>query len=174
MLGLTELENDFFDSNPNDSDPEGNAIAYLVAQLNARLGADTYAWINPGSQLDSGQFFGGDAISVGFIYKPSKVEVSFGTTIQKLDDSDAEAAALLGQSTIGHIFNGINTSRASLAVTFHEIATNEDFTAVIEPFQIEERQRHRGRRGSGRRPGRMADPARARRPGADPVDRDTS
>ena len=108
---------------------------YLVAQLNARLGADTYAWINPGSQLDSGQFFGGDAIAVGFIYKPSKVEVSFGTTIQKLDDSDAEAAALLGQSTIGHIFNGVNTSRAALAVTFHEIATNEDFTAVINHFK---------------------------------------
>ena len=135
VIGLTELENDFFDSNPNDSNPEGNAIGYLVAQLNARLGANTYAWVDPGSQLDGGQFFGGDAIAVGFIYKPSKVEVSFGTTIQKLDDSDAEAAALLGQSTIGHIFNGVNTSRAALAVTFHEIATDEDFTAVINHFK---------------------------------------
>ena len=35
VIGLTELENDFFDSNPNDSNPEGNAIAYLVGQLNA-------------------------------------------------------------------------------------------------------------------------------------------
>jgi predicted extracellular nuclease len=135
LLGLTELENDFFDSNPNDGNPEGNAIGYLVAQLNARLGANTYAWIDPGSQLDSGQFFGGDAIAVGFIYKPSKVEVSFGTTVQKLDDNDPEAAALLAQSTIGHIFNGINTSRAAMAVTFHEIATNEDFTAVINHFK---------------------------------------
>ena len=135
VIGLTELENDFFDSNPNDSDPEGNAIAYLVSQLNLTLGANTYAWVNPASQLDSGQFFGGDAIAVGFIYKPSQVQVSFGTTIQKLDDSDPEAAALLGQSTIGHIFNGVNTSRAALAVTFNEIATNEDFTAVINHFK---------------------------------------
>jgi predicted extracellular nuclease len=135
VIGLTELENDFFDSNPNDGNPEGNAIGYLVAQLNARLGANTYAWVDPGSQLDSGQFFGGDAIAVGFIYKPSKVEVAFGTTIQKLDDSDPEAAALLPQSTIGHIFNGVNTSRAVLAVTFNEIATEESFTAVINHFK---------------------------------------
>ena len=135
VLGLTELENDFFDSNRNDSDPEGNAIEYLVEQLNARLGADIYAWVNPGSQLDSGQFVGGDAIAVGFIYKPSEVQVSFGTTIQNLDDSDAGGRGAAGQSTIGHIFNGVNTSRAALAVTFEEIATDDEFTAVINHFK---------------------------------------
>ena len=131
VLGLTELENDFLRRMRARATPSST----WWRSSTRRLGANTYAWINPGSQLDSGQFFGGDAIAVGFIYKPSKVEVSFGTTIQKLDDSDAEAAALLGQSTIGHIFNGVNTSRAALAVTFHEIATNEDFTAVINHFK---------------------------------------
>ncbi|MFH6782798.1 ExeM/NucH family extracellular endonuclease [Methylobacterium sp. MA0201] len=127
VLGLTELENQFQPGNP------GNALEYLVGQLNARAGAGTYAYVNPGSQLDQGQFLGGDAIAVGFIYKPSKVSVALNTTIEKLDDADVARIdpALLQQSTIGHLFNGVNTSRASLAVTFHEIASGEDFTAVI-------------------------------------------
>ena len=141
VIGLTELQNDFFDSNPGNnvlgdvSSYEGVAIGYPVDQLNAAAGSIQYAWINPSSQLDSNGGFGGDAISVGFIYKPSKVEVAFGTTVQKLDDSDAEAAALLGQSSIGHIFNGVNTSRAAMAVTFEELATDEQFTAVINHFK---------------------------------------
>ena len=127
VLGLTELENQFQPGNP------GNALEYLVGQLNARAGAGTYAYVNPGSQLDQGQFLGGDAIAVGFIYKPAKVSVALNTTIEKLDDADVARIdpALLQQSTTGHLFNGVNTSRASLAVTFHEIASGEDFTAVI-------------------------------------------
>ncbi|MGE7416082.1 ExeM/NucH family extracellular endonuclease, partial [Methylobacterium tarhaniae] len=127
VLGLTELENQFQPGNP------GNALEYLVGQLNARAGAGTYAYVNPGSQLDQGQFLGGDAIAVGLIYKPSKVSVALNTTIEALDDSDVARLdpALLQQSTIGHLFNGQNTSRASLAVTFRENGTGEDFTAVI-------------------------------------------
>ncbi|MFF8802830.1 MULTISPECIES: ExeM/NucH family extracellular endonuclease [unclassified Methylobacterium] len=127
VFGLTELENQFQPGNP------GNALEYLVGQLNARAGAGTYDWIRPGAQLDQGQFLGGDAIAVGFVYKPSKVSVALNTTIETLDDSDVQAfdPALLQQSTIGHIFNGANTSRASLAVTFRETATGEEFTAVI-------------------------------------------
>ncbi|MER2269174.1 ExeM/NucH family extracellular endonuclease [Methylobacterium oxalidis] len=131
VLGLTELENQFRPGDP------GNALEYLVGQLNLKAGAGTYAYVNPGAQLDQGQFLGGDAIAVGFIYKPSKVSVAMNTTIEKLDDADVAAfdPALLQQSTIGAIFNGTNTSRASLAVTFHEIATGEDFTAVINHFK---------------------------------------
>ncbi|WP_264048154.1 ExeM/NucH family extracellular endonuclease [Methylobacterium flocculans] len=127
VFGLTELENQFQPGNP------GNALEYLVGQLNARAGAGTYDWVRPGDQLDQGQFLGGDAIAVGFVYKPSKVSVALNTTIEKLDDTDVQAfdPALLQQSTIGHIFNGANTSRAALAVTFRETATGEDFTAVI-------------------------------------------
>ena len=127
VLGLTELENQFRPGDP------GNALEYLVGQLNARAGAGTYAYVNPGAQLDQGQFLGGDAIAVGFIYKPSKVSVAMNTTIERLDDADVAAfnPALLQQSTTGHIFNGVNTSRAALAVTFNEIATGETFTAVI-------------------------------------------
>ncbi|AWI86988.1 nuclease [Methylobacterium sp. DM1] len=131
VLGLTELENQFRPGDP------GNALEYLVGQLNLRAGAGTYAYVNPGAQLDQGQFLGGDAIAVGFIYKPSKVSVAMNTTIERLDDTDVAALnpALLQQSTLGHIFNGANTSRASLAVTFNEIATGETFTAVVNHFK---------------------------------------
>ncbi|WP_204266297.1 hypothetical protein, partial [Escherichia coli] len=43
VLGLTELENQFRPGDP------GNALEYLVGQLNLRAGAGTYAYVNPGS-----------------------------------------------------------------------------------------------------------------------------
>ncbi|BBF93624.1 ExeM/NucH family extracellular endonuclease [Blastochloris tepida] len=122
VLALIELENDFREGS------SGNAIEYLVDELNAVLGAGTYDWVRPGQQ-----FVGTDAIAVGFIYKPSVVEVSIGTTIEILDDSDLAALGLgdlLGLSTVGGIFDGANTSRNALAVTFTELATGEEFTAI--------------------------------------------
>lgn len=130
VLGLTELENQFRPGDP------GNAIQSLVAQLNAKTAPGTYAYADPGAQLDNGQFLGGDAIAVGFIYRPGTVRIAPGTTVQKLDDADVRAD-LLAESTAkdangaGHIFNGLNTSRAALGVTFQEIATGESFTAVV-------------------------------------------
>lgn len=123
VLGLTELENNFL---PGAS---GNALEYLVDQLNAKLGAGTYAWVDPGSQ-----FVGGDAIAVGFLYKPAMVHIAAGTTVEFLDDSDLPGLGLgnlITQSTVGGVFNGLNTSRVALAVTFEENASGEDFTAVI-------------------------------------------
>ncbi len=123
VLGLMELENDFAEGS------SGNAIAYLVDQLNTVSGSFTFDWVRPGQQ-----FVGGDAIAVGFIYNVTSVRVSFGTEVAILDDSDV-SAALLGQSTIGAIFNGANTSRAALAVTFEEIETGGEFTAVVNHFK---------------------------------------
>jgi VCBS repeat-containing protein len=123
VLGLMELENNFLAGAP------GNAIEYLVAQLNAKLGAGTYAWVSPGQQ-----FVGGDAIAVGFIYKPAVVQVAAGTQVAILDDSDL-SQSFLEQSTIDHVFNGLNTSRAAVAVTFEEVATGGDFTAVVNHFK---------------------------------------
>ena len=45
VLGLIELENNFLPS------ASGNAIEFLVNELNAELGAGTYAWVNPGQQF---------------------------------------------------------------------------------------------------------------------------
>ncbi|MBS7542959.1 ExeM/NucH family extracellular endonuclease [Ancylobacter oerskovii] len=123
VLGLLEIENDFL------AGSDGNALEYLCDQLNAKLGEGTYAWIDPGQQ-----FVGGDAIAVACIYKPSEVRVAYGTTIEMLDDSDL-SPDLLAQSEIGAVFNGVNTSRAALTVTFEEIATGYDFTASINHFK---------------------------------------
>ena len=160
VLGLVELENNFLEGS------SGNAIAYLVDELNAAVGEIRYDWVRPGQQ-----FVGGDAIAVGFIYKPTEVRVAMNTTIEILDDSDVRPE-LLQESTVDRIFNGPNTSRAALAVTFEEIDTGEQFTAVANHFKVEERQRHRrGRQPAGRRR-RLGQSARARRGGAARMARD--
>jgi predicted extracellular nuclease len=123
VLGLVELENNFIEGSP------GNAVEYLVGQLNAAAGETLYDWVRPGQD-----FVGGDAIAVGMIYKPEEVRVTQGTTVGILDDSDVNPD-LLTRSTVGGIFNGENTSRAALAVTFEEIGTGEQFTAVANHFK---------------------------------------
>ncbi|WP_158595893.1 ExeM/NucH family extracellular endonuclease [Oleomonas cavernae] len=122
LFSLVELENNFL---PGAS---GNSLEYLCNQLNAELGSDIYDWVNPGTQ-----FVGGDAIAPGFLYKTDTLQVSTGTTVETLSDSDLPGLGLgnlLTESTIGHVFDGENTSRHSLAVTFTELATGGEFTAV--------------------------------------------
>jgi predicted extracellular nuclease len=118
VLGLVEIENNFIEGSP------GNAIDYLVDALNAAAGEVRYDWVRPEES-----FVGGDAIAVGFIYKPSEVRIAPNTSIEILDDADVRPELLL-QSTVGGIFNGPNTSRAALAVTFEEIVSGEPFTVV--------------------------------------------
>ena len=122
VIGLNEIENNF---KPGDA---GNAIEYLVSRLNAVSGT-TWDWVRPGQD-----FVGGDAIAVGFIYNADAVRVAPATTVAILDDSNLDAA-FLAQSSIGAVFNGPNTSRAVLAVTFEEIATGGEFTAAVNHFK---------------------------------------
>jgi len=122
IYGLIELENDFTPGAP------GNAIELIVDRLNLATGK-TFAYVAPG-----GQFLGGDAIAVGYIYDTAQVRIAPGTTVQVLDNADI-AAGLLAQSSIGTIFNGANTSRAALAVTWQEIATGEVFTSALNHFK---------------------------------------
>ena len=153
VVGMAEIENDGYGP--------ANALEYLVDQLNASAGAGTYAFINPDAQRDQSDALGGDAIAVGFIYKPSKVSVAMNTTIERLDDTDVAAfnPALLQQSTIGHLFNGANTSRAA-SVNLQRDRHRRGLHRNHQPLQVEER--HRDRRGCrpGRRPGRLAAAAR--------------
>ncbi len=123
VLGLIEIENNFTEG------ASGNAIEYLVDQLNTVSGSFKYDWVRPGQA-----FVGGDAIAVGFIYDVTSVKVSFDSEVAILDDSDVDPA-LLAQSSIGAIFNGPNTSRAALAVTFEELATGGEFTAAVNHFK---------------------------------------
>lgn len=120
VLGLVELENDFLPGS------NGNAIEFLVEQLNAVAGAGTYDWVNPGQQFVDVS----DAISVGAIYKPIAVNIADGTNPAILTDNN------LPEEFAGEtIFNGSSTNRAPLAITFEENATGEQFTVAVNHFK---------------------------------------
>lgn len=120
VLGLVELENDF---QPGSN---GNAIEFLVNQLNATLGSNVYDWVNPGQQFVDVS----DAISVGAIYKTTSVGIAPGTTPAILTDSSLPAG-FEGMT----IFDGPNTNRAPLAVTFEEQSTGEWLTIAVNHFK---------------------------------------
>lgn len=122
ILGLVELENDFL---PGSS---GNAIEFLVNKLNEVAGPGTYAWVNPGTQFVDAS----DAISVGVIYQTSSVRIAPGTTVEILRD---EKLAGLGLNFGQPVFNGENTSRAPLAVSFQEVSTGGVFTVAVNHFK---------------------------------------
>lgn len=122
VLALVELENDF--STPTDPAfltggpairaqlyrEAGNAIGYLVEKLNLELGANVYSWVDPGPD-----HIGTDAIAVGFIYKHDVVGIAAGTTVA-VD------------------FHAVN-DRPTVAVSFEELATGAEFTAVANHFK---------------------------------------
>ena len=124
VLGLVELENNFKEGAP------GNALEYLVEQLNAAAGTDVYDWVRPGQE-----FVGGDAIAVGMIYKPGEVPIAPGHSGRDPGRHRRPAGLFWPESTAGGIFNGENASRAALAVTFEEIGTGGEFTAVANHFK---------------------------------------
>ena len=128
VLGLIELENNFI-----EGDRPGNAIEYLVEQLNAELGADVYDWVYPGHSSSSAA----TRSPVGFIYKPAwcRSRTAPASSSWTTATCPGSARDLLTESTVGHVFNGLNASRAALAVTFEEIATGGEFTAVINHFK---------------------------------------
>ena len=102
VVGLMELENDGYS--------DTSAIADLVQRLNA-AGGDEYAYVNPGlSQL------GTDAIAVGMIYKPAKVQ-------------PLGAAA----TTSAYPFDDYN--RQPLAQTFKLLSSGKTFTVVVNHFK---------------------------------------
>ncbi|MEO0645421.1 MAG: ExeM/NucH family extracellular endonuclease [Cyanobacteria bacterium J06650_10] len=123
IVGLIELENEF----SGDQNGDGQfAIDTLVNALNDRVGAGTYAFVEPGSTfVDSS-----DAISVGAIYKTSTVKIADETTVEVLRDADLPSLGLSGT-----LFDGPSTNRAPLAATFEEIATGEKLTVAVNHFK---------------------------------------
>jgi len=120
VIGLMEIENNY-------GDGASSAIAVLVEALNARVGAGTYAYVDPGvAQV------GDDAIAVAFIYKMGTVEIAPHTSIEILDDSDLPA---LGLESLAPLFTGDSTSRAVLAATFLEKESQEIFTVSVNHFK---------------------------------------
>ncbi len=97
IIGLVELEND---------DDANQAIADLVAGINAVAGTGTYQFIDTGR-------IGRDAIRVGLIYKPATVTPSHAFAV--LDDVDPYT----------------RNTRPPLAQLWTEIATGEQFYVVV-------------------------------------------
>ena len=126
LIIVNELENNGFGA--------GSAIRSLVDGFNASLGAPgRWTYVDPGVT-----YLGGDAIKVSMLYRTDRLALATGTTVQVLDDSDIPGlitanllpANFLSQSTVGAVFNGVNTSRAVLVASFQEVATGEVFTAA--------------------------------------------
>ncbi len=70
IVGLMEIENNGFEA--------GSAIADLVTHLNAQFAdsRDHYQFVEPSDQeKNQGAYFGSDAIMVGMIYRPAKVNL---------------------------------------------------------------------------------------------------
>ncbi len=102
VLGLEEIENN------NDL-----ATQSLVAALNAKLGAGTYAAVNSGK-------FGTDVIKVDILYKPAKVK-RIGGTVLPIGTDLANYTATSG--------------RPPLAQRFASVVNNGGFWFVVNHFK---------------------------------------
>lgn len=121
VLGLVEIENEFGDQNGDGR----FAVQYLVDAINAELGAEVYAYVDPGvGTVDST-----DVITGAFIYNATTVEVTAGSSVAILNDTTNPL------SFDNAVFDGSSTNRAALAVSFTELATGESFTAAVNHFK---------------------------------------
>ncbi|MBE3637132.1 ExeM/NucH family extracellular endonuclease [Mangrovicoccus algicola] len=121
VFGLVEIENEFGDQNGDGR----FAVQYLADALNEAAGAEIYSWVDPGQ----GTVDSSDVITGAFIYDTTTVEVTAGSTVAILNDATSPL------EFDNAVFDGINTNRASLAVSFTELATGESFTAVMNHFK---------------------------------------
>ncbi|OLP16352.1 hypothetical protein BST81_21405 [Leptolyngbya sp. 'hensonii'] len=120
VFGYNEMENDGYGPT--------SAVQTLVDALNAATAPGTYAFIiPPADALNASGGFGGDEITVGFIYKTSAVRVAEGTSVAAL------TTGAFAQD------DGNRVQRPALAVTFEQLnngtPTNATFTAVINHFK---------------------------------------
>jgi predicted extracellular nuclease len=115
IIAYNELENDGYG-------PSGSA-QQLVEGLNAALGVNAYSFITPSAGLlqPDGRF-GGDEISVGFLYRSDRVRQAPGSTVAALQSGSFDQ----GSNRI---------QRPALAVSFERldagVATGEQLTTVV-------------------------------------------
>ena len=110
IVGLIEIENNGYQ--------QGSAIRQLVDALNATYGETTYQIAQP-EDLNA---LGGDAIAVGFIYKPLVV-------------TPIGVAATLTTGAFDQTLDDGGRSRPPLAVSFEKIDNGEVFTTVVNHFK---------------------------------------
>lgn len=104
VVALMEIENDGYNAQ--------SAIVDLVNRLNAKLGAGTYQY----AQVPGTTELGSDEITVGLLFKPSKV---------------APAGAAVTLSTGAFDFG----NRQPLVQSFRQLANNEVFTVAVNHFK---------------------------------------
>jgi predicted extracellular nuclease len=109
VLGLIEIENDFAGDN--------FAIKDIVARVNADLGAQIYAFVDPGQE-----FVGGDAIANGLIYKVDKVALNGDLAILE---------SFEGRNFIDPLAAGRGLNRPAIAQTFEDLETGETLTVSV-------------------------------------------
>jgi uncharacterized protein len=100
VLGLMEIENN------NDV-----ATNNLVAALNAKMGAGTYAAVNSG-------LFGTDVIKVDILYKPSKVK-RIGSIVLPTGDDLAQYTAASGRPPLAQRFASLDNNGSFWFVVNH-------------------------------------------------------
>jgi predicted extracellular nuclease len=115
IIAYNELENDGY--GPSSSAQQ------LVAGLNAALGVNAYSFITPSAGLlQSDGRFGGDEISVGFLYRSDRVRQAPGSSVAALQSGSFDQ----GSNRI---------QRPALAVSFERleggVATGEQLTTVV-------------------------------------------
>lgn len=125
IIGLVELENDYRDG-------EFSAVQDLVTGLNdfgeaTSCGAN-WAYVDVSQPPIELNTLGTDAVAVGFMYCSATVSIAPDTVPAILRD---EMLTDLGLFELAPVFNGVDTSRIPLAVTFRESATDEDVTVVV-------------------------------------------
>jgi predicted extracellular nuclease len=115
IIAYNELENDGYGS--------FSSAQQLVAGLNAALGVNAYSFITPSAGLlqPDGRF-GGDEISVGFLYRSDRVRQAPGSSVAALQSGSFDQ----GSNRI---------QRPALAVSFERleggVATGEQLTTVV-------------------------------------------
>jgi len=110
VSGITALDADIIGL--IEIENNGTAVAELVAAINSVSGTRVYDYVDTG-------IVGSDEITCGFIYDTQTVELVGDYAV--LDDA----------SFLDPLGTGFDRNRPAIAQSFHEIATDGEFTAVI-------------------------------------------
>ncbi|EBA10599.1 ExeM/NucH family extracellular endonuclease [Roseobacter sp. CCS2] len=113
VLGLVEIENDFAG--------DTFAIKDIVDRVNAELGSEVYAFVDPGQE-----FVGGDAISNGLIYKVDEVGLNGDMAILETFE---------GRDFIDPLDAGRGLNRPAIAQTFEDLDTGQTITVSVNHFK---------------------------------------
>lgn len=126
VLALQEIENNGFGS--------GSAISTLVDLLNAEGPGASYAFVDP---TGAGDYVGDDAIMPGIIYDAGAATLVHAEVLTYEEASDAATYAIASAlaSLVGASFSDYQRNRPTVAATFVDLESGEEFTVVASHFK---------------------------------------